>query len=102
MGPLGGVASSSSPEHYRSASANLKVRVTATQPSAHEDLHGNGTLEAEARAVSSRQVILRHAVTKRIAGHLQEAAGFRDIAGRLSKRFFEHPFFHVLKRQAEG
>ena len=57
---------------------------------------------SETSAVSSRQVILGHAVAERIAGHFQETAGFRDIAGCLSQRFFEHPFFHVLKRQAEG
>lgn len=47
-------------------------------------------------------MVLRHSIPQRIAGHLQEAAGFGDVARCFVECFFQQPFLHLLKRQAEG
>ena len=46
----------------------------------------------------SRNVVFRHSVAEGVAGHLEEAAGFGDVAGGLVQRFFEHLFLHLFER----
>lgn len=48
------------------------------------------------------EVMFRHPIPQRIAGYLQEAAGFGDVARCFVECFFQQLFLHLLKRQAEG
>ena len=50
----------------------------------------------------SREVIFRHAIPERIAGDLEEPAGFGNVAACALQCFFQHSLFHILNREAEG
>ena len=48
------------------------------------------------------EVVLRHAISQRIPGDLEEPAGFGNVAACALQRFLQHLFFHLINREAVG
>ena len=48
------------------------------------------------------EVIFCHAIPERIAGDLEEPAGFGNVPACAVQRFLQHLFFHLVNREAEG
>ncbi len=46
------------------------------------------------------EVVLCHSIPERIAGDLEEPAGFGNVAACALQRFLQHLLFHFLNREA--